>query len=473
MSALQFIAVFSLGFLAVETLAAAVFLNTSQSRGYLPACAAVAAGLVLTAFPLPFEAWTAAASIALFPAAYALVTRAFIRATRALSPVPVLAGSVCVAAAAVIFPSAASVIVAAWLGFAVLVHMYFFFTSVFQSQRAYVALQVALALSAGLFAWAGFERSLPLCALAASAQFHLTSIVIAFGFHRTAGMAARNLDESRRLNRQLVHTINRLRQKSEQLNRIIQEKEIELMQMSRHASLAEITTGIAHELMQPFTGIKGIAQNMMDDITGEEFEGLQAVADLTKICALVDKSASIIDHIRNFSRKSGLNKQFIDVNKVIMDALDLVSLQFKKFSIDIVLMLSETPSRIYGDKISLEQLIINLLLNARDAIIERRRSESGDYAAQISIASVFNGEVATLSIEDNGIGITQENIKKIWSPFFTTKRKSTGTGVGLSISSRILKEHNAEVQVASLPGLGTRFTIQFPLRREKGVIAVS
>ena len=398
--------------------------------------------------------------------------RGFIRTSTMTPLILSCALAATMAAAGFAFPGTAPVLFPAGLACAALMHMYVFFTSVFNSQRAYFFLQGALAVSLGLYAWAGFARSVELCSLAAGVQFHLTSLVIAYSYYQTVRMISRNLDESRRLNRQLVHTINRLRQKSEQLSRIVQEKEIELMQMSRHASLAEITAGIAHELMQPFTGIKGVAQNMIDDITGDEFEGLQAVADLTKICALVDKSASIIDHIRNFSRKSGLNRQYIDINRVILDALDLVNLQFKKYGIDIVLLLNENPSRVYGDKISLEQLIINLLLNARDAIIERRRTEGEDYAAQITISSTSGEEKTTLAIEDNGIGISQDNIKKIWSPFFTTKRRSTGTGVGLSISSRILKEHNADVQVASLPGLGTRFLIEFPVRHEKGAIAV-
>jgi signal transduction histidine kinase len=294
--------------------------------------------------------------------------------------------------------------------------------------------------------------------------FLLTTLLYLTHYLNRTSIILKNIKKSRELNKILFHKITQLSNKAERLKRIIHQKDLELLQMSKHASLAEITAGIAHELMQPLTGIKCISQNMIDDINYEELENLHAVSELSKIGTLVDKSSSIINHIRSFSKKSSLTMHFIDINKVILGALDLIQLPIKKYSIEIILKLGEDLPKIYGDTIALEQLIINLLLNARDAIIEKRNVDNQDYNGYIQITTQKNTNSINLIIDDNGIGITPENIKSIWMPFFTTKKRSDSTGLGLSISNKILKEHNGKILIDSKPGQGTRFTISFPIR---------
>ncbi len=263
------------------------------------------------------------------------------------------------------------------------------------------------------------------------------------------------------LNNKLNRRITRLKQSNESCRKIIAEKDLELSQMARHASLAELTAGIAHELAQPLTGIKGIAQNMIDDINSEEFENLQAVSELLRICSLVDKSSSIIDHIRNFSKKTPFSIRQIDLNKVILEAIDLIHLQLKKKNIDLVFMLDDAIPRIFGDRISLEQLIVNIILNSKDAILEKE-FESQDDGGTIRITTSTSGGAVLMMIQDNGSGISEDIKHKIWSPFFTTKKRGHGTGIGLSICSKILKDHNAAVDIQSDRD-GTQFTIRFPV----------
>jgi C4-dicarboxylate-specific signal transduction histidine kinase len=262
------------------------------------------------------------------------------------------------------------------------------------------------------------------------------------------------------LNNKLNHRIARLKQSNDSCRKIILEKDLELSQMARHASLAELTTGIAHELAQPLTGIKGIAQNMIDDINAEEFENLQAVSELLKICSLVDKSSSIINHIRNFSKKTTLSMNPIDLNNVILDAIDLINNQLKKNSIDLVFVLDDTIPKITGDKISLEQLVVNIILNSKDAILEKE-FEKADENGTIRITTFAEEGGVMMIIQDNGIGISEDIKHKIWSPFFTTKKREHGTGIGLSICSKILKDHNATVDIQS-DNNGTQFSIRFP-----------
>jgi len=237
---------------------------------------------------------------------------------------------------------------------------------------------------------------------------------------------------------------------------------MELSQLARHASLAELTAGIAHELSQPLTGIKGIAQNMIDDINDPDFENLQGVSELLKICALVDKSSSIIDHIRNFSKKGTLSMKMIDLNKIILEAIDLINLQLKKNSIDLIFVLDDTIPSIVGDKISLEQLIVNIILNSKDAILEKDFEGTGENGT-ISISTFEKDGMVNMIILDNGSGISDDIMNKIWSPFFTTKKRVHGTGIGLSICSKILKDHSATVDVKS-DGSGTQFSIHFPIQ---------
>jgi signal transduction histidine kinase len=264
-------------------------------------------------------------------------------------------------------------------------------------------------------------------------------------------------------NNTLNRRIARLKQSNDSCRNIILEKDLELSQMARHASLAELTTGIAHELAQPLTGIKGIAQNLIDDINDPDFEHLQGVSELLKICSLVDKSSSIIDHIRNFSKKGAHSMKMIDLNKVILEAIDLINLQLKKNNIDLIFILDETIPKILGDKISLEQLIVNILLNSKDAILEKDYGSTGQNGT-IRVTTFEKDSYVDMIILDNGSGISEDIMNKIWSPFFTTKKREHGTGIGLSICSRIVKDHAATVDVQSDKS-GTQFSIHFPIQK--------
>jgi len=292
----------------------------------------------------------------------------------------------------------------------------------------------------------------------------LTFYILTIEYQQRLIRFIRQLNNSNELNKKLTHQITRLKQSNEQCRRIIAEKDTELFQISRHASLAEVTTGIAHELAQPLTGIKGIAQNMIDDINYDELDKLQAVAELQRISSLVDKSSTIIDHIRNFSKKSGFSMRIIDLNNSILEAIDLIHHQLKKNNIDLLCDLHENIQGVYGDTISIEQLIVNLVLNAKDAIIEKKHLDT-DHEGLIKITTSVNNHKVRLIIKDNGIGIPKDIIPKIWSPFFTSKKRNHGTGIGLSICSKIIKEHNAEVTLDTNSG-GTTFTIDFPIPEE-------
>lgn len=153
--------------------------------------------------------------------------------------------------------------------------------------------------------------------------------------------------------------------------------------------------------------------------------------------------------------------KMIDLNKIILEAIDLINLQLKKNSIDLIFVLDETIPKIRGDKISLEQLIVNIMLNSKDAILEKDYEGSGE-TGTIRISTFEKDSAVNMIIFDNGSGISDDIMNKIWSPFFTTKKRIHGTGIGLSICSKIIKDHSARVDVHSDKG-GTQFSIHFPI----------
>ncbi len=373
--------------------------------------------------------------------------------------VPVALLSVLSLALCLLFPERSGIVL-------LLLHLALYTSMIYTVSPAWkdpptILLMVSI-LGVALYVSAAFFMLGPLHYIYSSgAMSVILSILLGYGLrNRISGLLV-HFNAVNELNNALNHRIARLNGSIESCRRIILEKDLELYQMARHASLAELTTGIAHELAQPLTGIKGIAQNMIDDINMEEFENLQAVSELMKICTLVDKSSNIIDHIRNFSKKKSTEKRLIDLNRVILEAIDLINLQLKKNSIDLIFVLDETVPRIFGDRISLEQLIVNIVLNAKDAILEKGLESRGE-CGTIRISTFYSDGAVSMVIADNGSGISDTVMHKIWSPFFTTKKRDHGTGIGLSISSRIIKDHNAAVDIQS-DRTGTRFTIRFPV----------
>jgi len=292
----------------------------------------------------------------------------------------------------------------------------------------------------------------------------ITFFMVIFEYSREFSIFQGRMSSLITTNNKLNQSITRLKQNNDLLKKIINRKDIELLQVSRHASLAEVTTGIAHELAQPLTGIKCISQNIIDDINLDELDAMQAIADLAKISSLVDRSSSIIDHIRTFSGKREFLFQKIDLNLCVMNAIDLINNQIKSSDTEIIFNLDDSIPLIPGDNLSLEQLFINLILNSRDAIMQKTES-SADYRGCINIRTAAADSSVILTIQDNGCGIPQDILSHIWTPFFTTKQKGRGTGIGLSLSHRIIKEHGAEVDIKT-SDQGTTFRLSFNQIRE-------
>jgi histidine kinase len=169
----------------------------------------------------------------------------------------------------------------------------------------------------------------------------------------------------------------------------------------------------------------------------------------------------IINNVRSFTRKSGFKLEEININKPIEDCLELLKGQLRVHNIALVKELASDLPMIRGDANQLQQVFINLITNARDAIGAKRDTAGG----QISIKTRFDQASDTVEavISDTGCGIKKENLESLFNPFFTTKSPNGGLGLGLSIVYRIIENHKASISVDSVENQGTTFYISFPV----------
>jgi len=237
-----------------------------------------------------------------------------------------------------------------------------------------------------------------------------------------------------------------------------------LIQAGKMATLGEMATGIAHELNQPLTVIKTASSFFVKKINKSEKIDDHILKTMSKeIEDHVDRASKIIRHLRAFGRKSEVSKTKVDVNEPLKKALDMFSQQLKLEKILVVEDFAQNLPPIMADSNRLEQIFINLLLNARDAIQERwEQSDHIDEIKTINLKTDLTDKMVTIKIKDNGSGIPDHVRHRIFEPFFTTKQISKGTGLGLSISYGIVQDYDGTIMVESRKDEGAEFIIQFP-----------
>jgi len=242
------------------------------------------------------------------------------------------------------------------------------------------------------------------------------------------------------------------------------EAEQQLIQGSKMATLGEMATGVAHELNQPLSVIKTASSFCMKKISKNEPIAEKILFSmLEKVDRNVDRASKIINHIRMFARKTDLKLTPVQVNDVLENAFEIFSQQLKVRGIEVAWQLDPMLPKIMGDSGRLEQVFINLILNARDAIEEKwAGQEAGPGAKCITLKTKTQGGAVIVEVRDTGPGIPEAKVEKIFEPFFTTKEVGKGTGLGLSISYGIVKDCRGNIRAESLPGGGACFRLTFP-----------
>ena len=246
------------------------------------------------------------------------------------------------------------------------------------------------------------------------------------------------------------------------------ETEQQLIQASKMATLGEMATGVAHELNQPLSVIKTASRFFIRKVAKKEKIEDEIMSTMaTEIDSYVDRATKIINHMRQFGRQSDVTLEKVQVNSVLEKALEILGQQLKVRGIEVVWDLTPDLPLILADPDRLEQVFINLLINARDAIDEKWQPQSPQKGEKkITLKTRADDNAITVEISDTGPGIPASMLERIFEPFFTTKKVGQGTGLGLSISYGIIKDCKGSLRAVSRKNEGASFIIKFPIARE-------
>jgi PAS domain S-box-containing protein len=241
------------------------------------------------------------------------------------------------------------------------------------------------------------------------------------------------------------------------------EKDAQLIQASKMTTLGEMSAGIAHELNQPLNAIKMGSEFLKMMIEkGKAISQNDQYQVVDEVSDQVDRAAKIIDRLREFGRKADFTREKVDINNSIQDVLAIIGQQLSLQNIEVKLDLDQTIPPILAHKNRLEQVIFNMVTNARDAI--GQKNESGDKTPErvITIGSYQHDGRVAVTVSDTGVGIPSLVKERIFEPFFTTKEIGKGMGLGLSITYGIVRDYGGEIGVESEEGKGSTFRITFP-----------
>jgi len=240
-----------------------------------------------------------------------------------------------------------------------------------------------------------------------------------------------------------------LRSKVEERKRL-EETRMQLVQSDKLASIGRLAAGVAHEINNPLGGITIYSHLALEDLPKES----SSYQNLLKVVNLAERCKKIIKGLLDFSRQREFEIKSVNVNDIIEEIFSLVETQALFQNIEITKALDPNLPPIRGDKSQLQQVFINLTINAAEAMEDR-----GRLIVKTSVIDDF----IEIKFSDNGTGIPPENIEKIFEPFFTTKSEENGTGLGLAVSHGIITEHKGTISVESTLNEGTTFTIKLPI----------
>ncbi len=247
------------------------------------------------------------------------------------------------------------------------------------------------------------------------------------------------------------------------------EKDAQLFQASKMTTLGEMSAGMAHELTQPLNAIQiGNDYLKLKIEKGQSITRQELVQVVTAVTDQVQRASEIIKRLREFGRKPDFQKEPVNINTTITDVLKIIGHQLSLNNIDVSCGLTDNLPLILANSNRLEQVLFNLVTNARDAIGQLRADAVNIGARTIVIETYTDSDEVVCSVADSGSGIPDKNRDKIFEPFFTTKEVGQGMGLGLAISYGIVRDYGGRILVNSAVGKGTRFEIRFKPTPEPG-----
>jgi len=268
-------------------------------------------------------------------------------------------------------------------------------------------------------------------------------------FEKTKGylVVIRDISERKKMDKQLIHT-------------------------ERMAGIGVMAAGMAHEINQPLNTISLTMDNLILSMNTGSPDKTYLESKTTKIFDNITRIRNIIDHVRAFSKDHDeyIQSRF-NINESIRNAKSMISEQFKHMGIHFVLNLDGTLPQPVGNTYKFEQVIVNLIINAKDAIEEKAHILNMDFKKVVEICSYREDQHVCVEVKDNGIGIESKDIDKVMLPFYSTKKEGDGTGLGLSISFGIIRDMNGTLDIQSERLKGTTIRIMIPVKKESTTLS--
>jgi hypothetical protein len=231
------------------------------------------------------------------------------------------------------------------------------------------------------------------------------------------------------------------------------ELEQRLVQADKLSSIGLLAAGVAHEVNTPLAVISTYAQMLAKQMAED---APQKTVILDKIAKQTFRASEIVNSLLNFSRTSSTSFGDVNLNKVIQETLSLLEHQLQKSGVQIKSELDSSLPPIHGNTGKLQQVFLNLFLNARDAMAT---------GGTLEVRTWRDGAGVKVEVADSGHGIAPEHLRRIYDPFFTTKGAHKGTGLGLSVTYGIIQEHGGSIEVTNRPDGGARFRLELPVSR--------
>jgi signal transduction histidine kinase len=231
------------------------------------------------------------------------------------------------------------------------------------------------------------------------------------------------------------------------------ELERRLVQADKLSSIGLLAAGVAHEVNTPLAVISTYAQMLAKQVSEDD----QKSRLLDKIAKQTFRASEIVNSLLNFSRTSPAEFGDVDMNRILEETVSLVKHQLDQSRVEVRLEFEKDLPAISGNAGKLQQVFLNLVLNARDAM---------DSGGRLTLRTCSDGAYARIDVSDTGQGISTDHLPRIYDPFFTTKVARKGTGLGLSVTYGIVQEHGGSIEVHSESGAGTLFHLEFPLARK-------
>jgi len=236
--------------------------------------------------------------------------------------------------------------------------------------------------------------------------------------------------------------------------------EEQVQQSDKLSSIGLLAAGVAHEVNTPLAGISSYSQMLMQQMPDTDPRHQL----LEKIYRQTSRASSIVNNLLNFSRVSDSRYTPVDLNRVIDDTIQLLEAQLRNTEIEVVRRYADDLPLAPGDASKLQQVLMNLILNARDAM---------PHGGTLEISTEGDEDSVVINVRDTGLGIAPEHLAKIYDPFFTTKQIGQGTGLGLAVSYGIIRDHGGHIAVESKLGEGTLFQITLPLAATRQMFATA